>query len=84
MGTVKRVMQTGEQEGYSLHAKTGWTREDGRNTGWWIGYLKDADKVCFFATRLVQDRALQRQDFGPCRKEVTLKIFRDLKVIDGE
>lgn len=79
---VKRVMLTEKSENYTISAKTGWTRENNINTGWWVGFVETKTNVYFFATRLIQDRKLNRDDFGACRKEITRKIFRGLKIID--
>jgi beta-lactamase class D len=79
---VKRVMLTEKSENYTISAKTGWTRENNINTGWWVGFVETKTNVYFFATRLLQDRALNRDDFGACRKEITRKVLRSLKIID--
>jgi beta-lactamase class D len=82
MEIVKRVMIAGQHPAYTIRAKTGWTREGGINTGWWVGYLEHTDGVYFFATRLLQDRKQNRADFGNCRKEITLAVFKDLRILE--
>ena len=72
---LKSVMGNGTKNGYLLRAKTGWTRVDGQNIGWWVGYLEKGDERYFFATRLYQDRSLQRSDFGSCRKSITYQAL---------
>lgn len=79
---VKRVMVNEQNECFTIYAKTGWTRENDINTGWWIGYVENKIGVYFFATRLLQDRRYKRDDFGSCRKDITKKVFRDLKIIE--
>jgi beta-lactamase class D len=79
---VKRVMITERNERFTIHAKTGWTRENNINTGWWVGYIESKIGVYFFATRLLQDRRHKRDDFGSCRKDITKKVFRDLNIIE--
>lgn len=79
---VKRVMITEQTNDYTIHAKTGWTRDSGINTGWWVGYLEKKDAVYFFATQLLQDRKQNRADFGSCRKKITTSIFKDLHVVN--
>lgn len=78
---VKRVMVTESTDDYVIHAKTGWTRENNINTGWWTGYIDTKDGAFIFATRLLQDRKMKRSDFGSCRKEITKKVFKELGVI---
>jgi beta-lactamase class D len=78
---VKRVMITEETDSYRISAKTGWTRENNTNTGWWVGYLETNNNTYLFATRLLQNRNKNRSDFGTCRKEITKKILSDLGFI---
>lgn len=78
MAIVKKVMVTEETESHIIRAKTGWTRENNTNTGWWVGYMEANNNTYYFATLLLQDRKLKRDDFGNCRKEITKKIFSDL------
>lgn len=78
MDIVKRVMITNEHD---IRAKTGWTRDGGINTGWWVGYVENPKGVYFFATRLLQDRKNNTPTFGSCRKEITKSIFKDLEII---
>lgn len=82
MATVKKVMINEENKNYILRAKTGWTRDKGLNTGWWIGYIEKGENAYFFATRLIQDRKNNRADFGNCRKEITKKIITEIGVWD--
>jgi beta-lactamase class D len=79
---VKKVMITEQNENYSIRAKTGWTRENNINTGWWIGYLETPKGVYFFATNLIQEREYNRDDFGACRKDITKNVFKQLKIIN--
>lgn len=79
---VKRVMISEQNSGYTIRSKTGWTRENEINTGWWVGYIENKNGVYFFATRLLQDRKMNRSDFGNCRKEITKFIFRDLDIVN--
>lgn len=78
---VKRVMITEQNNDYTIHSKTGWTRENGINTGWWVGYIVSNGEPYFFATRLLQDRKVNSTDFGSCRKEITKSVFKDLNII---
>jgi beta-lactamase class D len=84
MEIVKRVMITEETDQYTIRAKTGWTRENNTNTGWWAGYLEAGNNTYFFATRLLQERSKNRDDFGSCRKKITKKIFYDLGLIKSK
>lgn len=78
---VKKVMITEQNDDYTIHSKTGWTRENDINTGWWVGYIENKNGAYFFATRLLQDRKLNASNFGNCRKEITKSVFKNLNVI---
>ena len=79
---LKRIMVEKRNEHYVLRAKTGWTRADGKDVGWWVGYIEKEDDVYFFATRLIKDRKDVNPEFGPCRKEITKKILTQLEILD--
>lgn len=78
---LKEIMVEEQKADYILRAKTGWTRESGKDTGWWIGYIERMENVYFFATRLIKDRSLHNPHFGECRKEITKTVLRDLNII---
>jgi beta-lactamase class D len=79
---LKEMMIEEQTDLYTIRAKTGWTREGGIDTGWWVGYVELRDNVYFFATRLVKDRAIINPDFGKCRKSITKEILRQLSIIE--
>lgn len=79
---LKNMMIEEQTENYILRAKTGWTREGGKDTGWWVGYVERDDNVFFFATRLIKSRDIPNLNFGMCRKEITKTILRQMNVIE--
>lgn len=78
---LKEIMKEEQTDDYILRAKTGWTRDGGKDTGWWIGYVEREDNVYFYATRLIKDRATNNPDFGRCRKEITKAVLRQLNIL---
>ncbi|SDJ15200.1 penicillin-binding transpeptidase domain-containing protein [Chryseobacterium jejuense] len=78
---LKDMMIDTKTEEYTIRAKTGWTRDKGKDTGWWVGYVERPNNVYFFATRLIKDRKDLNHNFGKCRKEITLKILRELNIL---
>ncbi|PYF77075.1 penicillin-binding transpeptidase domain-containing protein [Pedobacter nutrimenti] len=80
-GILKKMMIETKTKDYTIRAKTGWTRDRGKDTGWWIGYVERKGNVYFFATRLIKDMADINLGFGKCRKEITMKIFRELHIL---
>jgi beta-lactamase class D len=78
---VKEIMIAEAPVGYTIRAKTGWTRFGDKDTGWWIGYVEKPDNVYFFATRLIKDKQVANLDFIECRKEITRKVLKQLNAI---
>lgn len=78
---LKEMMIEEETDEYVIRAKTGWTRDSGKDTGWWVGYIEKQDNIYFFATRLIKDRSESNQNFGSCRKEITRTILKQLKIL---
>ena len=79
---VKRIMIEEQTDSYILRAKTGWTRDGGKDTGWWVGYVERKDNVFFFATRIIKNRNEINPDFIRSRKEITRTILTQLHILD--
>lgn len=75
---LKKVMINEHTDAYTLSAKTGWTRTDGKDLGWWVGYVQTKENTFFFATRVSKLRATLNPDFGNCRKTITIDILHQL------
>ena len=79
---LRRVMVTEQNDNYTIRSKTGWTRENGMDSGWWIGSVERKDHLWFFATRISKPRTVFNPNFSSCRKEITKDILRQLKAIE--
>lgn len=79
---LKRIMVEEKAGSYTLRAKTGWTRDGGKDTGWWVGYVERQGGVYFFATRLIKDRSTPNLSFGQCRKDITKEVLRQMAILD--
>lgn len=75
---LKKVMINEQTTDHTLRAKTGWTRVDGNDIGWWVGYVERKDNVYFFATRIIKKRSDVNPDFGNCRKTITKAVLKQL------
>ncbi|TDS09757.1 class D beta-lactamase [Sphingobacterium paludis] len=75
---LKRVMVMEKNYDYTLRAKTGWGWKDGKDVGWWVGYVEKHNHVYFFATRLAKDRNDKDPSFSQCRIAVTLEALRNI------
>lgn len=80
--TLKEMMIVEKKDTYVIRAKTGWTRDGGKDTGWWVGYIEISDNTFFFATRLIKDRRVPNPDFGNCRKKITREVFQILGITE--
>jgi beta-lactamase class D len=78
MSKVKEIMVTEKSETRTYRDKTGWTRRNGTDIGWVVGYVETKDNVYFFATRLLKDEKDENPDFLKGRKEITKQILNDL------
>lgn len=78
---LKKIMIVEKNSRYTLRAKTGWTRDGGKDTGWWVGYVEKGSNVYFFATRLIKPRHVKNRNFGKCRKTITRKILKELGML---
>lgn len=77
----KEIMIEEKTSTYTLRAKTGWADTKPTHVGWYVGYVETKDNTYFFATRLYQPDANQREDFGTQRKIITRKILSELGVL---
>lgn len=78
---LKKLMITHRTSAYTIRSKTGWTKVDGRDIGWWVGYLTRGDKVWFFATRITKSRTDDRPGFGKCRINITFRALEAIHAI---
>jgi beta-lactamase class D len=79
--TLKDMMIEEQTDNYILRAKTGWTRPEAHDIGWWVGYVEKGEEVYFFATRVIKERATDNPDFGKCRKDITKAVLRQVVAI---
>ena len=78
---LKKVMITEQTAGHTLRSKTGWTRVEGNDIGWWVGYLESKGNVYFFATRITKQRSVPNPGFGECRKTITREFLRQINAM---
>ena len=76
---VKNIMIAKDTLDYVLRAKTGWSDEEERNVGWYVGYIEKNENVYYFAN-CIQSADLDNPDFARARIEITYQILDDLKI----
>lgn len=82
LAILKRVMITEQTDDYILRSKTGWTRLDGQDIGWWVGYVERENNSYFFATRIIKPLQVTNKNFNNYRKEITKAILRKIQAIE--
>lgn len=82
---VKNIMITKDTADYLIRGKTGWGGHDGKDIGWYVGYVEIKDNVYYF-TNCVQIDSEQLNDvnraigFDNSRTEIVYKILDELKL----
>ncbi|RAI97564.1 beta-lactamase class D [Chitinophaga skermanii] len=75
---LKEVMISEQNEQFTTRSKTGWTRVDGQNIGWWVGYITSGQQTYCFATRVTRPLAQGSAGFSNCRKSITMEACKRL------
>jgi beta-lactamase class D len=78
---LKKVMITEKTINHTLRSKTGWTRVEGLDIGWWVGYLETKENVYFFATRITKQLSIANPGFGECRKTITWEFLKQMDAL---
>ena len=80
MDIVKNIMITEEKTDYIIRGKSGWSSQDDKDIGWYVGYLETTYNVYYFAN-CIQTADLNNNNFGKARKEIVYQILKELKLI---
>lgn len=73
-------MITEQNEEYTIRAKTGWTRENNINTGWWTGYI-ETKMGLIFCNKTFTRQKNEKVRFRKLQKRNYQKVFKDLNII---
>ncbi|SOE20162.1 beta-lactamase class D [Spirosomataceae bacterium TFI 002] len=65
---------------YELRAKTGWS-QDGKENGWFVGYLEIEGKTYYFATNVEPKADFDMSNFGKIRSIVTKESLSVLGIL---
>jgi beta-lactamase class D len=82
VNTVKKMMVNEKGKNWVLSGKTGWAVREGRNYGWFVGWLESDGKVYYLATLVMPQDDKLPADFGMARVSVTREILGLLKLIN--
>lgn len=81
MAAVKSIMVNETGPGWTLSGKTGWAVRNGKNHGWFVGYLERGGGVTYIATLVWPENNELPGDFATARKYVTMDVLRLLSLI---
>jgi beta-lactamase class D len=79
MTTVKRLIELETTSDYALYGKTGWARPDGRDIGWFVGWVERDGNAYIFAARL--DARRDAIDIKRLRRGLATAILEDLGLL---
>lgn len=78
---MKRMMVIEGDDNYVLSGKTGWSITNGKDNGWFVGYVEVENKLYFFATNVEPKEGFDMKMFPIIRKEVTYKGLKQIEII---
>jgi beta-lactamase class D len=88
MEIVKDIMIVKDTVDYVLRAKTGWGKQEGKDIGWYVGYVETRDNVYYFSN-CVQTLSKNTEEhenslrFDKARREIAFSILKELKINNG-
>jgi len=59
--TVKEMIKIKHLSGFQMSGKTGWALAEDRNTGWYMGYVEQNNKVYFYVTTVSPVHHLEKK-----------------------
>lgn len=83
MSITKKIMLDSAYLDTKIYGKTGWGGQDGKEIGWFVGFIEKGNKVYFFSNCVQSTSALMEDlnhaiQFDKSRKEITYKIIFEL------
>ena len=80
MEMVKKILVQEETPVYTLRAKTGWGEQDGKNIGWYVGYIEREGNAYFFATNIESENP-DESLFPGARTAISRQILQNLGLL---
>ena len=77
---VRGMMLLEKTDLYALYGKTGWARTEGKDLGWFVGWVEKNDQAWFFALNCEAAQGTA-PNFGEARRKITANVLRELKVM---
>jgi beta-lactamase class D len=80
MNITKSIMLQDSTSSYEMRAKTGWSEQDGKSIGWYVGWVESQGKVYYFANMFQTAEDISPQRIA-ARKTIVYHILKELKII---
>lgn len=77
---MRDIMVLESNEKYTLRGKTGWST-DGKDNGWFVGFLEKGGKTYYFATNVEPKPDFKMEDFGKIRSLVCKEALNHLELL---
>jgi beta-lactamase class D len=77
---LKKIMILKDSTNYTLRGKTGWGFINGKEVGWFVGYIETNNNTYIFSNYVHCDTALHNQAFEDSRRGLALRILNSLKL----
>lgn len=81
---MRRMIIIEEKDNYKLSGKTGWSDSNGKDNGWFVGYVEFGINAYIFATNVEPKRRFNMDKFPRVRKEITDKAFKKLDIYNNK
>ena len=87
MDIVKNIMIEKDTTGNVLRAKSGWAKLNGKDIGWYVGYVETAGNVYYFSN-CVQTSMKNTEDqrgsdnFKRSRNDIVTSVLKELRIIE--
>ena len=78
---MKRLLVIEDNDTFRLSGKTGWSVRNGKNNGWFVGYLEKGADVYFIATNIDPKVEFNMELFTVIRRQISMQAFRAMGII---
>lgn len=79
---LKEIMLSYDLHDITLRAKTGWAIREGKNNGWYVGYIEKERNAYFFAVNIRPKEKFDMSLFAKIRKDITFRALKEMGIIE--
>ncbi len=81
LAVLKQIMLREAGENYQIYAKTGLTMQDGKDIGWYVGYVEANNNIYYFALNIEKESEEKNNNFFDARMKIAGNIFKSLNIL---